>query len=270
LLEREFDQVPWTIQQTFASVLFTLLPWLTFSFLLTLGAASAQGMTHTAPVSPTTPQPTVFSPQQDITNAIVGLIIAIIGEGIFLIAPAYFTYRTTHHELHPQRARWQTMLDTLGFRRFKILRSLGLVILFFLGLIIVNDLYDRLITVFHLQIQTNAQKVLEHGRLLPITTYTSLAAAVLIAPICEEVFFRSFTFMGLRNGMPLAQSIVISGLIFAVAHGDPGSFPVLFVIGLALAVMRWRTYSIWPGIILHTLNNGLSALLIILSLHGIS
>ena len=269
MLECEFDQVPWTIQQTLASVLFTLLPWLVFSLLLTLGTGSAQGTTPTAPISPTMPQPKIFSLQQDILNAVVGLLIAIIGEGIFLVAPIYFAQRTTDLELYPRRARWRAMLDTLGFRRFNILPSLGLVILFFLGVIIVNNLYDLLITVFHLHIQTNDQKVLEHGRLLPITTYTTLAAAVLIAPTCEEVFFRSFTFMGLRNGMSLAQSIVISGLIFAVAHGDPGSFPVLFVIGLALAIIRWRTYSIWPGIILHTLNNATSALLIILTLHGI-
>ena len=257
MLQREFDEVPWTIQQTFIGVLFTLLPWLVFSFLLSTSSS-------------TTAQPKVFSLQQDIVNAVVGLIIGIIGEGIFLIAPAYFAHRTANHALYPQRARWRAMLNTLGFRRFNVLRSLALVILFFLGLIIVNDLYGLLITVFHLHIQTNDQRVLEHGRLLPIATYTTLAAAVLIAPICEEVFFRSFTFMGLRNGMTLAQSIVISGLIFAVAHDDPASFPVLFVIGLMLAIIRWRTRSIWPGIILHTLNNAASALLIILSLHGIS
>jgi uncharacterized protein len=257
LSQHESDEVPWTIEQTCVGVLFTLLPWLVFSFLLTSSGS-------------TTSQPKVFSVQQDIVNALVGLVVGIISEGIFLIAPAYFVNRTTDHPLHPEIARWRTMLDTLGFRRFNVLRSSRLIGLFFLALIAVNILYSDLITVFHLHIQTNDQVVLDRGRLLPITTYTTLAMAVFIAPICEEVFFRSFTFMGLRRGMPLALSIIVSALIFAIAHGDPASFLVLFCIGLALAILRWRTRSIWPGIILHTLNNAASALLIILSLHGIS
>src|SRR2546427_7906163 len=39
-------------------------------------------------------------------------------------------------------------------------------------------------------------------------------------------------------------------------------FAVLFIIGLALAFLRWRTKSLWPSIFLHFLNNGLGALLI--------
>lgn len=245
------------MEQTFAGLLFTLLPWLVFSFLLIYSGS-------------TTPQPKSFSLQQDIVNAVVGLVVSMISEGIFLIAPAYFVHRATNHRLHPWRARWRARLNILGFRRFNVWRSLTLVILFFLALIVVNDLYSFLITAFHLDIQTNDQVVLKRGRILPITTYTTLAAAVFIAPICEEVFFRSFIFMGLRRGIPLALSVIISALIFAVAHADPASFLVLFVIGLALAIVRWRTCSIWPGVILHTLNNATSALLIILSLHGTS
>jgi membrane protease YdiL (CAAX protease family) len=41
---------------------------------------------------------------------------------------------------------------------------------------------------------------------------------------------------------------------------------VLFVIGLALAFLRWRTRSIWPGMALHFLNNFVGALQIFLVL----
>ncbi|GCE16649.1 CPBP family glutamic-type intramembrane protease [Dictyobacter kobayashii] len=61
----------------------------------------------------------------------------------------------------------------------------------------------------------------------------------------------------------------MSALIFGVAHGDPASLPVLFCIGIALALLRLLTNSYWPGFFLHLLNNALSALLIILVLHGI-
>ncbi len=256
MLRRNSDEVPWTIEQTLAGALFTLLPWFAFVLLITsLGSK--------------TPQPKVVSLQQDITNAVVGLVVALVSEGAFLVAPVYFVKRTMSRALFSRRARWEMMLDVLGFRRFNVLRSLALVIVSFVGLVAVNVLYTLLITTFHLHIQTNDQVVLERGRVLPISTYTTLAVAVLVAPICEEVFFRSFIFMGLRRGMPLVLAVVLSALFFGVAHGDPASFPVLFIIGLVLAILRWRSRSIWPGIILHTLNNGTSALLIILVLRGV-
>jgi membrane protease YdiL (CAAX protease family) len=68
--------------------------------------------------------------------------------------------------------------------------------------------------------------------------------------------------------MRVGWAIVISSLLFAVTHADPGSFLVLFLIGLALAFLRWHTNSIWPGIVLHTFNNSLAALVIILSMNG--
>ena len=260
--EHEHDEVSWTIEQTWAGVLFTLLPWLIFDLLLAIGAGLVS-----APSIAT--QPKVFSLQQDIMNAVVALIVGTIGEGFFLMAPIYFARRTTHRLFTSETARWRMMLDALGFRRFAILHSLILIFVLFLGLIFVNALYSLIIIAFHLHIQTNDQVVLDRGRVLPITTYVTLAVAVFIAPICEEVFFRSFTLMGLRRGMPLALAIIVSALIFAIAHGDQASFPVLLVIGLTLALIRWRTHSIWPGILLHTLNNATSAVLIILSLHGL-
>jgi len=256
LLERNYDEVPWTTEQTFAGTLFTLIPWLVFSLLLAFSAS-------------TTSQPKAITLQQDTANAIAGLIVGIISEGIFLIAPVYFANRATNHRLHLRRIRWRAVFDVLGFRRFSVLRSLTLVILFFLAILAVNMLYSLLITALHLSIQTNDQVVLERGRTMPISTYTTLAAAVFIAPTCEEVFFRSFVFMGLRRGMSLTLSIIISALIFAIAHADPASFPVLIIIGIALAILRWRTSSIWPSIILHTLNNATSTLLIILTLRGV-
>jgi len=253
LSEHTFDEVPWTLEQTFAGILFTLLPWLVFSLLLSLGAGL---------------QPRSFSLQEDILNAVVALVVGTISEGIFLIAPAYFVKRTTNR-FNPSRVRWRTMLYTLGFRRFNVLPSLTLIILGFLALIAVNILYSLLITAFHLNIHTNDQLILDRGRVLPITTYTTLVIATFIAPICEEVFFRSFIFMGLRKGMTLATSVIVSALIFAVAHGDPASFPVLAIIGVILALVRWHTHSIWPGIILHTLNNATSALAIVVSFQGV-
>ncbi len=249
MIEQKIEQVPWTTQQTFNGVFFTLVPWITFTVALSFFN------THTTTSSK-------LSPQLDVINAIITFLFSTVVEGAFLIAPYLYARRTTHADLPPRRSIGQT----LGFRGFNIWQVIPLLIALMLVIIAVNGAYQYVITTLHLHIQTNDQVLLSEGKAAPISTYATLLAAVIVAPICEEIFFRSFVFMGLLRSMPLGVSVILSALIFAVAHGDPGSFAVLFIIGLALAFLRWRTQSIWPGIMLHMLNNGISALLIVITL----
>ena len=250
----KFIPVPWTARQTFNGVFFTVLPLLALD--VGLGLFSTGTPAHTKPLSV----------QLDWTNAIVTFVLSALLEGAFLLAPYYYAQVTRRHSVLPIN---RSIPALLGFRRFNVVRSLLLVIMLFLFVLVINEVYQFIITTLHLHLQTNDQVVLDRSKSAPITTYATLLVAATVAPFCEEVFFRSFVFMGLRNGMPLVGAIVFSSLIFAVAHGDIALFPVLFFIGLALAVLRWQTDSIWPGMILHALNNGLSAILIVLAIHGV-
>ncbi len=274
MLKLKLEEVPWSTKQTFNGTFFTLVPWLIFSVALSIFNTS----------TPTSPKP--LSPQLDLVNAAVSLIFSVVVECAFLIAPYYYARRSAHFSPSEGRTiegqmveermgegrmrEGRTIGELLGFRGFNVVRALPWILLLFLSFLMVNALYQLVINTFHLHLQTNDQRLLEEGRVAPLTTYATLFAAVVVAPFCEEVFFRSFVFMGLRNDMTLVWSIVLSALIFGVAHGDPGSFPVLFYIGLALAFVRWYTRSIWPGFILHVMNNGLSAVLLILALHGVN
>lgn len=252
LFKRNIDEVPWTIWQTFSGIFWTLMPYMSLSLLALLSTPPA---THPAKQVP-------ISPQLDVANAIASFIYAIIGEGVFLLAPLFFAKRTSSGDM-------RSILRNLGFRRFDVKRVLPLIILLFLAFILVNYFYQLLITAFHLSLQTNDQVVLERGKATPISMYAILLGAAVIAPVCEEAFFRSFAFMGFLRTMPVWIAILLSSFLFALIHLDPASFAILFCIGLALAFLRWYSNSIWPGIILHTLNNATSGLIIILTLHNI-
>lgn len=252
MFERKFDEVPWTTQQTFLGILCTFVPWIGLSLALSFTGVG-------------TPLTKPLPPQVDLVNAVVTFIFSLIIEGAFLVAPFYFARREFRSSPRPSRQSFAA----LGFRSFQVGKALAWIVLFFLTLILVNWLYQTAITTFHLHLQPNDQRILAEGKLAPLTVYATLLASVLIAPFCEEVFFRGFVFMGLLRGMSLPVAIVLSALIFAVAHSDPGSFLVLFVIGLALAFLRWRTRSIWPGFLLHLLNNFLGALTIFLAMQGV-
>jgi uncharacterized protein len=82
-----------------------------------------------------------------------------------------------------------------------------------------------------------------------------------VAPICEELFFRGFFFTALRNWHGPWLAVVLTGIVFGGIHAGsaPAGFLVpLMVLGGALCVIYWKTGSLLPCIALHSLNNALA------------
>ena len=60
-----------------------------------------------------------------------------------------------------------------------------------------------------------------------------------------------------RFAKPLGrwQAVLLQAVLFAVQHGTPAGMAYALVCGLALGALRDRTGKVWPGTLLHTLNN---------------
>lgn len=87
---------------------------------------------------------------------------------------------------------------------------------------------------------------------LGIILYT-LSVAVL-SPVVEEFAVRGCIMQPMRRfGDTFA--IISSSVIFAVLHGNLIQAPFAFIAGLALGYVCCKTNSLWPGIIIHFLNN---------------
>lgn len=88
-----------------------------------------------------------------------------------------------------------------------------------------------------------------------------IIAVVIMAPIVEELLFRG-AIEGhlLRKWKHPAGAIVFSSLVFGVVHGNWVQAPFAFVIGLALGWMYYRTGSLFPGILMHFVNNSTAVL----------
>jgi membrane protease YdiL (CAAX protease family) len=89
-----------------------------------------------------------------------------------------------------------------------------------------------------------------------------IANAVLIAgftPVVEELMFRGLGF-GLFIRFGLGPAMVASGVLFGPAHGLVLGLPLLIGFGLCLAFLRYRTDSVYPGMILHAVFNGIALL----------
>ena len=85
---------------------------------------------------------------------------------------------------------------------------------------------------------------------------------VVFAPIVEELMFRGVGFGLLeRYGRPAA--IVIVGIAFGVSHGVVVGLLILAPFGAVLAHLRARTESVYPGMIVHALFNGIALLYVL-------
>jgi membrane protease YdiL (CAAX protease family) len=105
-----------------------------------------------------------------------------------------------------------------------------------------------------------AETVLKHpgpGRLALF-----LAAAALIAPVWEEVFFRGLAYPVLRRSLGPAAGVLLSALLFAMLHAEPILFRLpIFLLGSCLAVFYELAGSLYVPIVAHATANVLSTML---------
>ena len=87
----------------------------------------------------------------------------------------------------------------------------------------------------------------------------NLGLTAVAVPVVEELTFRGAGYSLLaRYGRVFA--IVVTGVLFGVAHGLVVALPILVAFGIGLAWLRSRTGSVVPGILLHGMFNAFAVL----------
>jgi membrane protease YdiL (CAAX protease family) len=122
------------------------------------------------------------------------------------------------------------------------------------GAWLVGTVYSTVVTLLTGPVQTvqgDYQAAAGGGVLAVILTI--LMGAVL-TPIGEESFFRGVIANALQRYSPWV-CVIGSAAIFAVCHGINAVTPVAFIVGVGTALLFRRTGSVWPGVMLHALNN---------------
>jgi membrane protease YdiL (CAAX protease family) len=102
-----------------------------------------------------------------------------------------------------------------------------------------------------------APKHWDGHRALPFAL--NAAVVVLAAPLVEELTFRGVGFTLLARFGAVA-AVAGTAAAFAADHGLVEGFPALFLFGLAVALVRLRTGSIYPGMLLHACFNAFALL----------
>ena len=106
-----------------------------------------------------------------------------------------------------------------------------------------------------------------------ISLALAFVSLVIIPPLVEEIIMRGFLYSSLRKWLPKVVSALLVSALFGAAHlaegGQSGPLWIgaidTFTLSLFLVSLREITGSLWAGITLHAVKNGVAFLTIFLT-----
>jgi CAAX protease family protein len=169
-------------------------------------------------------------------------------QDVLLVVFALLAVRIYDGEVRP---------DWLGLRQTPFWPAVGACVVMMVGWWIFQLL---VVLIFGQPEQQDLVEELKTERSALVLVSFGLLVCVL-APVCEELFFRGLMFRVFADRMGLIGGAVLSGAIFGLVHLTGGPLTtglVLFALGFGFALVRWWTGSLLPSMGLHALNNAVS------------
>ena len=188
------------------------------------------------------------SPEQ--TDKLYIYISFFLGQGIILVPPLYYL-----------TVKKKPILQSLRINLVSI-KTTQYSFIFSLGILIIFDALDRMIH----QIISPPDYIIDLGQIMqPDSTlgYVLLfLAVVIIAPIGEEIVFRGFLQKFLEDyWKDITRAVLVTSLFFAMIHFNPFWTIQIYLLGIVLGFLAWKTKSVLPSIMLHSINNGAAYIL---------
>ncbi len=161
--------------------------------------------------------------------------------------------------------KWRKLnLSSIGFGRLPkwrdFSRALGGIAVFY-GLLIISSI---LITFFVPDLDTDELQDVGFDALnSSLDTLLAFTALVLLPPIGEETLMRGYLYSGLRSKMRFVPAMLITSLLFGVAHLGTGSSSTplwvagidTFLLSLVLVYLRERSGALYAPMLVHATNN---------------
>ena len=171
----------------------------------------------------------------------------IIGQGFMLVPLFWFL-----------RSRKEPIAERLRIRFVSSDVIISTIYLSF-GIIILSDELDRIIQIF----LPAPEYILDlNGLLRPesiLGFFLLFIAVVIIAPLGEELLFRGFLQQILeKHWKDVTKAVLVTALFFAMIHMNPYWFVHIYVLGILLGFLAWKTKSVLPPLILHGINNAMA------------
>jgi CAAX protease family protein len=184
---------------------------------------------------------------------------------VSLIADVLFDLAFVGAAIFFSGVRGRPTAADFGFRRVSVGKAIVALIITAITYYVLTAAYASLL---HLHGNDKLPKELGVSKSTAALVGATVFVCV-IAPIVEEFFFRGFIFGALRQmrvviaGRNIGTWVAaaITGILFGLAHSGSASaqylIPLAFL-GFMLCWLRWRTGSLYPCMVLHSINNSLA------------
>ena len=131
-----------------------------------------------------------------------------------------------------------------------------------LSLSVITDEIDRIVQIF-LPTPEIFLKYLDSLRAdTPLDWIFLFLGVVIIAAVSEEILFRGFLQVSLEKKGDITRAVILSSVTWTIIHVNPYWAIQIFVTGVIIGFLAWRTNSVFPSMIVHALNNFISLLFI--------
>ena len=151
----------------------------------------------------------------------------------------------------------KSIKDTFRIRSFRLKELAGSILIIF-GVILLGVLLTAFTSMIFKSSAENVQA--DTTTLLGDSFLKTLLVVALAPAICEELMFRGYIFSAFEAKLKLVWAVVLSASIFGVYHMSIVKFFTTALIGGAICMVAHWTKSIFPGMIMHFINNGISVL----------
>jgi len=82
-----------------------------------------------------------------------------------------------------------------------------------------------------------------------------ISGAVVVAAVAEELLFRGFLQVALERKGDVTRAVILTSLTWTLIHQNPYWAVEIFIIGIFIGFLAWRTDSLIPPITVHLVNN---------------
>ena len=173
-----------------------------------------------------------------------------LGQGVIVLPPIYYL-----------KSKRKPILDSFRLNSIST-KTIKNSFSFSLGVIIIFDTFDRILH----QLVPTPDYIIDLGDIMqPESTLGFVflfLAVVIMAPLGEEIVFRGFLQKFLEEyWKDITRAVLVTSLFFAMIHFNPFWTIQIYLLGVILGFLSWKTKSIIPSIVLHSMNNGIAFIL---------
>ena len=154
--------------------------------------------------------------------------------------------------------KWQTNRVELGLRGWPTWTDLGLAPVGFIVSLILAAVFVAIFSQFPWFNAEEAQDVGFNYLASGGDKIVAFITLVIVAPIAEEIIFRGWLYGKLRKIANIPMAILVVSLAFALVHFQWNVSVNVFAMSIVLCGLREVTGTIYSGIIMHMIKNGVA------------